>query len=114
MRGLMVQVFGLTLAWPVVLKLGAAVLVVIAGSIVAATWLERALAAWARRRGLAPEGGRVLRVRRFLLPVLLVGALHATLGSLDLPRNLQFVLGRVLAVTNLALSLYLIAQLSLA
>src|SRR6059058_664988 len=110
----MVEILGVTLAWPVLLKLGAAVLAVIAGSVIAATWLERALAAWARRRGLAPDGGHVLRVRRFVLPLLLLGALHATLGSLDLPRSLQAVLGRILAVANLTLTLYLIAQLSLA
>src|SRR5437773_2747392 len=81
----MVEVFGVTLAWPVLLKLGAAVLAVIAGSVIAATWLERTLAAWARRRGLAPDGAHALRVRRFLLPLLLLGALHATLGSLELP-----------------------------
>jgi len=109
----MVEVLGVRLAWPVLLKLGAAVLAVIAGSVIAATWLERALAAWARRRGLAPEGARFLRVRRFVLPVLLIGALHAALGSLALPRNLHVVLGRILGVANLALALYLIAQLSL-
>src|SRR3989441_1206247 len=110
----MVQLFGVSLAWPVLLKLGAAVLAVIAGSVIAATWLERTLAAWARRRGLAPDGGHALRVRRFLLPLLLLGALHATLGSLELPHNLQAVIGRILAVANLTLPLYLIAQLSLA
>src|SRR5437870_3806273 len=109
----MVQLFGVSLAWPVLLKLGAAVLAVIAGSVIAATWTERALAAWARRRGLLPEGTRFFRVRRFVLPVLLIGTLHATLGSLALPRNLHAVLGRILAVANLALGLYLIAQLSL-
>src|SRR2546427_6757275 len=109
----MVEVFGVTLAWPVLLKLGAAVLAVIAGSVIAATWLERALAAWARRRGLAPEGAHILRVRRFVLPVLLIGALHAALGPLALPRNLHAVLGRILGIANLALGLYLIAQLSL-
>src|SRR3989441_3144552 len=109
----MVQLFGVSLAWPVLLKLGAAVLAVIAGSVVAATWTERALAAWARRRGLLPEGAHLLRVRRFVLPVLLIGALHATLGSLALPRNLHTVLGRILGIANLALGLYLIAQLSL-
>src|SRR5207237_1081235 len=83
----MVEILGVTLAWPVLLKLGVAVLAVIAGSIIAATWLERALATWARRRGLGPDGAHVLRVRRFVLPVLLIGALHATLGPLDLPRN---------------------------
>jgi len=94
----MVEVFGVTLAWPVLLKLGAAVLAVIAGSVIAATWLERTLAAWARRRGLAPDGAHALRVRRFLLPLLLLGALHATLGSLELPRNLQAaLLGRLTA-----------------
>ena len=109
----MVQLFGVSLAWPVLLKLGAAVLAVIAGSVIAATWTERALAAWARRRGLLPEGAHLLRVRRFVLPVLLIGALHATLGSLALPRNLHTVLGRILGIANLALGLYLIAQLSL-
>ena len=110
----MVQLFGVSLAWPVLLKLGGAVLAVIAGSVIAATWLERALGAWARRRGLAPEGAHILRVRRFVLPVLLIGALHAALGSLALPRNLHAVLGRILGIANLALGLYLIAQLSLA
>ena len=56
----------------------------------------------------------MIRVRRFVLPVLLIGALHATLGSLELPHNLQAVIGRILAVANLTLTLYLIAQLSLA
>src|SRR5206468_10221919 len=110
----MVEILGVTLAWPVLLKLGAAVLAVIAGSVIAATWVERALGTWARRRGLGPDGAHVLRVRRFVLPVLLIGALHATLGSLDLPRNLRAVLGRILGVANLTLTLYLIAQLSLA
>src|SRR5438128_3965049 len=110
----MVEVFGVTLAWSVLLKLGTAVLAVIAGSVIAATWLERALATWARRRGLPPDGAHAFRVRRFVRPVLLMGALHATLGSLDLPRNLRTMLGRVLGVANLALGLYLIAQLSLA
>src|SRR5437870_4403588 len=110
----MVEILGITLAWPVLLKLGTAVLAVIAGSVIAATWLERALATWARRRGLPPDGARAFRVRRFVLPVLLIGALHATLGSLEMPRNLQTMLGRILGVANLALSLYLIAQLSLA
>src|SRR5436305_10189604 len=108
----MVEILGVTLAWPVLLKLGAAVLAVIAGSVIAATWVERALGTWARRRGLGPDGAHVLRVRRFVLPVLLIGALHATLGSLDLPRNLRAVLGRILGVANLTLTLYLIAQLS--
>src|SRR5207247_1030575 len=110
----MVQVLGVSLAWPVLLKLGAAVLAVIAGSVIAATWVERAVAAWARRRGLTADGTHVIRVRRFVLPVLLIGALHATLGSLELPHNLQAVIGRILAVANLTLTLYLIAQLSLA
>src|SRR5438876_4342029 len=110
----MVQVLGVSLAWPVLLKLGAAVLAVIAGSVIAATWVERAVAAWARRRGLTADGTHVIRVRRFVLPVLLIGALHATLGSLELPHNLQAVIGRILAVATLTLTLYLIAQLSLA
>src|SRR5207244_1958155 len=90
----MVQVLGVTLAWPVLLKLGAAVLAVIAGSVIAATWVERAVAAWARRRGLTADGTHVIRVRRFVLPVLLIGALHATLGSLEPPHHLQAVIGR--------------------
>src|SRR6267378_1799474 len=110
----MVQVLGVTLAWPVLLKLGAAVLAMIAGSVIAATWVERAVAAWARRRGLTADGAHAIRVRRFVLPVLLIGALHATLGSLELPHNLHVVIGRILAVANLTLTLYLIAQLSLA
>src|SRR6266550_1952703 len=93
----MVQVLGVSLAWPVLLKLGAAVLAVIAGSVIAATWVERAVAAWARRRGLTADGTHVIRVRRFVLP-----------------DNLQAVIGRILAVANLTLTLYLIAQLSLA
>src|SRR5256885_1781737 len=51
----MVQVLGVSLAWPVLLKLGAAVLAVIAGSVIAATWAERAGAAWARPPGPNPR-----------------------------------------------------------
>src|SRR2546428_603119 len=108
----MIEIFGVSLTWPVLLKLAAAILAVIAGSVIAATWVERALAAWAHRRGL--DGAHRIRVRRFVLPVLLIGALHATIGSLDLPHKVHTVLGRILAVANLTLTLYLIAQLSLA
>src|SRR5262249_24844378 len=105
----MVEIVGVSLGRPVVLKLGAAILAVIAGSVIAATWVERAIAAWAHRRGL--DGTHRIRVRRFVLPVLLIGALHATIGSLALPHKVNMVLGRILAVANLTLTLYLIAQL---
>jgi small-conductance mechanosensitive channel len=107
----MVEVFGVTLAWPVFLKLAAAVLLVLSGSVVVAIRLERALGRWTQRRGLGD--GQQLRVRRFILPVLLVGALHLTLSALDLPRNLHAVVTQLLSVINLALALYLIAQVAL-
>src|SRR5437660_592929 len=90
----MVEVFGVSLAWPVLLKLGAAVLAVVAGSVIAATWAERALAAWARRRGLLPEGTRFFRVRRFVLPVLLT---TLGIGSLAVALALQDTLGNFFA-----------------
>src|SRR5581483_8028592 len=109
----MVRVFGVSLAWPVFLKLAAAALLVIAASIGIAIWLERVLRAWVRRRGLSSEG-QALRVRLVILPVLLVGALHLTLNALELPHNLQAEVSRILGVVNLALALYLIAQVALA
>lgn len=100
--------------WPVALQLGAAILGVIAVSAVTAWLLQRALAAWARRRGIAPADTALPTVRRYLLPVLLVGALHLTLSALGLPRNLRLPATRLLSATTLALSLYLTAQIVLA
>ena len=100
--------------WPVVLELALAVLGVIAISATVAWLLQRALAAWARRRGIAPEDTALPTVRRYLLPVLLVAALHLTLSALSLPRNLQGVATRLLSALTLALSLYLGSQIVLA
>ncbi len=102
------------MTWPVVLELALAVLGVIAISAVVAWLLQRALSAWARRRGIPPEDTALPTVRRYLLPVLLVAALHLTLSALDLPRNLRGVTTRLLSATTLALSLYLASQVVLA
>src|SRR5215510_10550040 len=76
--------------------------------------LQRGLAAWARRRGIAPEDAAIPMVRRYLMPVLLVGALHLTLSALELPRGLRLVVTRILSATTLALALYLASHVILA
>ncbi len=110
----MIRVLGHEVPLPILLELVAAVLAGFATAVLVAVLLQRALTAWARRRGLTADDVAVPIVRRYLPPVVLVGALHATLSALTLPRNLHHVLTRVLSVATLALSLYLTAQIVLA
>lgn len=110
----MIHVFGVALTWTVAAELLAAVLTVIAGSIIVSSLVQRALEAWARRRGIAPEDAAVPLVRRYLTPALLVGSLHLALSALDLPRNLRLVVTHLLSATTLALILYVTSQFVLA
>ena len=110
----MIRAFGVPLTWTVAAELVAAVLAVIAGSVVVSNLVQRALGAWTRRRGIAPEDAAIPLVRRYLMPVLLVGTLHLALSALDLPRNLRLVVTRLLSATTLALTLYLASQIILA
>jgi small-conductance mechanosensitive channel len=109
-----IRVFGVNLTWTVAAELLAAVLAVIAGSMIISRLVQRALAAWAHRRGISPEDAAIPLVRRYLMPVLLVSALHLALSALELPRNLRLVVTRLLAATTLALTLYLVSQFILA
>ena len=63
---------------------------------------------------MTPDDVAVPLVRRYLLPIVVIAALHMTLSALTLPRNLQRVLTHVLSVATLALGLYLTAQILLA
>jgi small-conductance mechanosensitive channel len=109
-----IRLFGVSLTWVVAAELFAAVLAVIAGSMIVSHLVERALAAWMHRRGIAPEDAGVPLVRRYLTPVLLVAALHMALSALELPRNLRLVVTRLLSTTTLALVLYVASQIILA
>jgi len=109
-----IRLFGVPLTWTVAAELLAAVLAVVAGSMIVSNLVERALEAWARRRGIAPEDAAVPLVRRYLMPTLLVGTLHLALSALDLPRNLRLVVTRLLSATTLALILYVTSQIVLA
>jgi small-conductance mechanosensitive channel len=109
-----IEILGMTVTWTTFGKLAMAVLAVMVGSIVGSTLLQRALTGWGRRRGFSPEDTAMPVVRRYLLPILLVGALHVTLASLALPPNARMVVGRVLAVVTLGLGLYLVSQITLA
>jgi small-conductance mechanosensitive channel len=109
-----IRVLGVNLTWTVAAELLAALLAVVAGSMAVSGLIQRALVAWARRRGIPPEDAAIPLVRRYLVPVLLVGALHLALSALDLPRNLRLVVTRLLSATTLALVLYLTSQVILA
>ena len=109
----MIEILGLTVTLETFAKLAVAVLAVVGGSLVGSMLLQRALATWGRRRGFSPDDTAMPVVRRYLLPILLVGTLHLTLASLALPHNVRIVVGRVLAVITLALGLYLVSQITL-
>jgi small-conductance mechanosensitive channel len=109
-----IEILGLRVTLETFAKLAVAVLAVVVGSLVGSSLLQRALATWGRRRGFSPEDTAMPVVRRYLLPILLVGALYLTLASLALPTNVRVVVGRVLAVVTLALGLYLVCQITLA
>jgi small-conductance mechanosensitive channel len=109
-----IRLFGVTLEWPLAAQLVAAILGVVVVAVLVAAVVERALATWARRRGIAPEDAALPAVRRYLLPALLVGALHVAVSVLDLPRSLRMPVSRVLAATTLALALYLGSHVVLA
>jgi len=67
---------------------------------------QRALEAWARRRGIAPGGCRRALVRRYLHAGAPSSARsNLALSALDLPRNLRLVVTRLLSATTLALIL---------
>ena len=110
----MIRVLGVSLTWPIAIELFTAVLLVVAASLLVSGLVQRALGAWARRRGIAPEDAAVPLVRRYLMPVLLVGSLHVALSALELPRNLRLVVSKLLSATTLALALYLGSQIVLA
>ena len=109
-----IHILGASLTWTVVTQLAAALVVVVAGSLILSHLVQKALEAWARRRGIAPEDAAVPLVRRYLMPVLLVGTLHLALSAVKLPRNLRLVVTSVLSTTTLALALYLASQIVLA
>jgi small-conductance mechanosensitive channel len=109
-----IHILGVSLSWTVVTQLAAALVVVVAGSLIVSHLVQKALEAWARRRGIAPEDAAVPLVRRYLMPVLLVGTLHLALSAVKLPRNLRLVVASVLSTTTLALALYLASQIVLA
>ena len=110
----MIKPLGVDLTWPLVGQLLAVVLGVVACALLVATLLQRALAVWAARRGIAPEDAALPLVQRYLVPVLLVGALHLALSALSLPHNLRTAVARLLSVTTLGLTLYLLSHVILA
>ncbi len=110
----MLELFGVTFTGITLATLGAAVLSVVAASLLVAVLVQRSLTTWAHRRGLAAADVAAPVVRRYLLPVILVAALHIVLSALSLPRHVHAVVGRLLAATTLALGLYLTSQILLA
>ena len=113
-RGPVIRIFGVTLSWPVAAQLAAAVVGVIILSVLASAVVQRLLTAWARRRGIVPHDTAAPSVQRYLLPVLLIGALHLGMSALDLPRNLRLPVARLLSLTTLGFALYLASQIVLA
>ena len=109
----MIKLLGVVLTWPLLFELLAVGLAVVGGSLLVATVVQRALNVWVARRGIAPEDAALPLVRRLLVPVLLVGALHLTLSAFSLPRNLRMIVARLLSVTTLGLTLYLVSQVIL-
>ena len=77
----MIKLIGADLTWPLLGQLLAVVLGVVACALLVASLLQRALSVWAARRGIAPEDAALPLVQRYLVPVLLVGALHLALNA---------------------------------
>src|SRR5207244_12990188 len=68
---------------------------------------------WLGVRARVPDDRARALVRRLLVPLLLSGALPLTLCAFSLPRHLRMIVARLLSVTTLGLTLYLVSQVIL-